>query len=444
MSGSTAGTSPSMSVSIGQSPLLSSLRPLHRLPSQSSGKLPVQRAQVRTPETNVLDFKAEMRAACQTLNAQCAARAGTPGAGGNLAQSSSQGLLTGGRPPRLPPPSGGSGGGGARQWSSPATGSASTPVPGGGLIRRCTSGDVSASPAQPSRPLGADHSLGRLGAAGSSSGVGGRMPVPSPGFARPKNCEPMGASYAGKAEAPAAAPAAAAATPSALRPSVFRRAGTPAASASRGAAALTVARPVLPFPEDLLMELIPSPETPPNPARGGWGAELPKPSPCAESGRSRRHTTDGNINLSASQRDALGREGGADEGAAGARLPQPRGILTASSGVWRGAALRPVDVAAAAAAAASVSVSAGPLRRGGTGLDSGGKVFSLLNCRAADRAAAPPPPARIKKRVSWKSEAEPLGRWAETETAVGAAPRKAPSSASSIAADNRSCSSTFP
>ena len=194
------------------------------------------------------------------------------------------------------------------------------------------------------------------------------------------------------------------------------------------------------------MELIPSPETPPNPARGGWGAELPKPSPCAESGRSRRHTTDGNINLSASQRDALGREGGADEGTAGARLPQPRGILTASSGVWRGAALRPVDVAAAAAAAASVSVSAGPLRRGGTGLDSGGKVFSLLNCRAADRAAAspPPPPPRIKKRVSWKFEGESLVRGAETEPVAGAAPRKAPGSASSLAADNRSCSSTFP
>ena len=418
----------------------SSLRPLHRLPSQSSGML--QKA--RAPETHVLDFKAEMRAACQTLNAQCAARSGTPGAAGGLAQSSSQGLLTGGRP-RLPP-SGGSGGGGARQWSSPATGSVSTPLPGGGLIRRCTSGDVSASPAQPSRPLGADHSLGRLGAAGSSSGVGGRMPMPSPGFARPKTCEPMPASYAGKAEAPAAAPAAAAATPSALRPSASRRAGTPAASASRGPAAITVSRSVLPFPEDLLMELIPSPETPPNPARG-FGVELPKPSHCAESSRPRRHTTDAVINLSASQRHALGREGPADEGAAAARGPQPRGILTASSGVWRGAALRPVDVAAAAAAAAaSVSVSAGPLRRGGTGLDSGGKVFSLLNCRAADRAAAspPPPPPRIKKRVSWKFEGESLVRGAETEPVAGAAPRKAPGSASSLAADNRSCSSTFP
>ena len=251
-----------MSVSVVQTPLLSSLRPLHRLPTPSPGKS--QRVQARTPETNVLDFKAEMRAASQTLNAQCAARTGTPGAAGGLAQSSSQGLLTGGRP-RLPP-SGGSGGG--RQWT-PATGSVSTPLTGGGLIRRCSSGDVSASPAQPSRPLGADHSLGRLGAAGSSSGVGGRMPMPSPGFARPKTCEPMPASYAGKAEAPAAAPAAAAATPSALRPSAFRRAGTPAASASRGPAAATVSRPMLPFPEDLLMELIPSPETPPNPARGG-------------------------------------------------------------------------------------------------------------------------------------------------------------------------------
>ena len=417
-----------MSVSVVQTPLLSSLRPLHRLPTPSPGKS--QRVQARTPETNVLDFKAEMRAASQTLNAQCAARTGTPGAAGGLAQSSSQGLLTGGRP-RLPP-SGGSGGG--RQWT-PATGSVSTPLTGGGLIRRCSSGDVSASPAQPSRPLGADHSLGRLGAAGSSSGVGGRMPMPSPGFARPKTCEPMPASYAGKAEAPAAAPAAAAATPSALRPSAFRRAGTPAASASRGPAAATVSRLMLPFPEDLLMELIPSPETPPNPARGG-GAELPKPSPAAESGRSRRHTTDGVMHLSASQRNALGREGPADEGAAAARVPQPKGILTASSGVWRGAALRPVDAAAAAsasaaaaaAAAASVSVSAGPLRRGGTGLDSGGKVFSLLNCRAADRAAAPPPPPpRIKKRVSWKIEAP---------SSAGAA--------TSIATDNRSCSSTFP
>lgn len=111
---------------------------------------------------------------------------------------------------------------------------------------------------------------------------------------------------------------------------------------------------MLPFPEDLLMELIPSPETPPNPARGG-GAELPKPSPAAESGRSRRHTTDGVMHLSASQRNALGREGPADEGAAAARVPQPKGILTASSGVWRGAALRPVDAAAAASASAAAA-----------------------------------------------------------------------------------------
>ena len=184
------------------------------------------------------------------------------------------------------------------------------------------------------------------------------------------------------------------------------------------------------------MELIPSPETPPSPARG-WGAEqLPKPS---EPSRARRHSSDAVITLSASQREALGREGPADEGAAAAaRVPQPKGILTASSGVWRGSALRPVDVAAAAAAAAaSVSVSAGPLRRPGTALDSGGKVYSLLTARAADRAAALPPPPKIKKRVSWKIEGEAMGRWVETEAVTGAAPRKAPSSAGGLAADER-------
>ena len=195
------------------------------------------------------------------------------------------------------------------------------------------------------------------------------------------------------------------------------------------------------------MELIPSPETPPSAARG-WGAEqLPKPS---EPGRPRRHSSDAVIALSASQRQALGREGHAAEGAAAAaRAPQPKGILTASSGVWRGSALRPADVvAAAAAAAASVSVSAGPLRRPGTALDSGGKVYSLLTARAADRAAALPPPPKIKKRVSWKIEGEAMGRWVETEAVTSAAPKKAPSSAGGLAADDRtegrSCSATFP